>query len=241
MRNLNNSVILITGGSRGIGKATCELFSQKAYTVLFTSRSSDNLSTLENEFKLKGAKDVRGYQFDIRDHNQSVKLIETIKKDYNKIDILVNNAGIGIFNSADDMKINEWENVINTNLTGVFYITREVLPLMIEQQKGHIINVGSLASRNTFSGGSAYCASKFGLLGFSECLMLDVRHHNIKVSIIMPGSVETSFMDQSTEADKDTWKLIASDVAEAIYDVVNTRSGHLISRIELRPLKPQKN
>ncbi|HEO65933.1 MAG TPA: SDR family NAD(P)-dependent oxidoreductase, partial [Spirochaetes bacterium] len=121
-----------------------------------------------------------------------------------------------------------------------YYLTHEVLPGMIGGKQGHIVNVGSLASRNTFSGGGAYCASKFGLLGFSECLMLDVREHNIKVSMIMPGSVNTSFNDHSVDDDQDTWKLTSEDVAEAIYDVVNTRSGHLMSRIELRPANPAR-
>ncbi len=240
MNYLENPVVLITGGNKGIGKATCELFSRNKSTVIFTTRNQSSIPSLEDEFKKMGAIESKGYLFDVRNPDQSKELINKINSDYGRVDVLVNNAGIGIFKSISEMSHEEWNSVINTNLTGLFYLTKEILPLMISQKKGHIVNVGSLASRNTFAGGGAYCASKFALLGFSECLMLDVRHHNIKVSIIMPGSVNTPFNDHIQESDDETWKLTAMDVAEAIYDVVNTRSGHLMSRVEIRPLLPNK-
>ncbi len=240
MSDNKNTLVLITGGNKGIGKATAILFSEKGYTVLFTSRSSESHSQLEDEYKSKGAASAKGYVLDIRQKESSVQLVQAVQKDFGKIDILINNAGIGIFSGVGDMTSDQWKDVIDTNLTGVFYLTHEVLPGMIGGKQGHIVNVGSLASRNTFSGGGAYCASKFGLLGFSECLMLDVREYNIKVSMIMPGSVNTSFNDHSVDDDQDTWKLTSEDVAEAIYDVVNTRSGHLMSRIELRPTNPAR-
>lgn len=240
MIELDKSVVLITGGNRGIGKATAELFSEKGATVLFTSRHKDTFPQLEKEFIKRGASKSKGYLFDIRMQSESVHLIQQIKRDFETIDILINNAGVGFFNNIAELTPREWEDVINTNLTGVFYLTHEVLPLMTNQKKGHIVNVGSLASKNTFVGGGAYCASKFGLLGFSECLMLEVRDYNIKVSTIMPGSVNTPFMTQTEDSDDETWKLTAKDVADTIYDVVNTRSGHLMSRVELRPLMPSK-
>ncbi len=240
MSDNKNTVILITGGNKGIGKATALLFSEKGYTVLFTSRYPENHSQLEDEFKSKGAANAKGYVLDIRQKESSVSLVQEVQKDFGKIDILVNNAGIGIFANLSEMTSDQWNDVISTNLTGLFYLTHEVLPGMIGRKEGHIVNVGSLASRNTFAGGGAYCASKFGLLGFSECLMLDVRAYNVKVSIIMPGSVNTAFNDHPVDDDRDTWKLTSQDVAEAIYDVVNTRRGHLMSRVELRPSDPSR-
>lgn len=240
MNITKDTVILITGGNKGIGKATADLFAEKQCQVLFTTRNSENIKEIEKDLLQKGAAKAKGYCFDIKDLSASIELAKSIKSEFGQLDVLVNNAGIGIFKSTEEMTAEEWNDVIQTNLTGVFYLTQQLLPIMIEKEKGHIVNVGSLASRNTFPGGSAYCASKFGLLGFSECLMLDVRQYNIKVSIIMPGSVNTPFNNHATESDEDTWKLTAADVADAIYDTVNTRSGHLMSRVELRPLKPNK-
>lgn len=240
MEITKDTVVLITGGNKGIGKATADLFAEMGAQIIFTTRTDNIISCMENLFKSRGASKVKGYLFDITDLSACKELSESIKKEFGRLDILINNAGIGIFKSAMEMTPEDWNNVIQTNLTGVFHLTQELLPIMMEQQRGHIVNVGSLASRNTFAGGSAYCASKFGLLGYSECLMLDVRDHNIKVSIIMPGSVNTPFNNHSPEDDDETWKLTASDVAEAIYDVVRTRSGHLMSRVELRPLTPKK-
>ncbi|MDH5680739.1 MAG: SDR family NAD(P)-dependent oxidoreductase [Spirochaetota bacterium] len=238
MYQIKDKIILITGGNKGIGKATAELLAQKGATILFTSRKPDQIPALEAELSAKGASKVKGYVFDITNIEDPVSLTEEIISEFGRIDVLINNAGIGLFKNIVEMSIDQWQDVINTNLTGLFHLTKLVLPSMISQKGGHIVNVGSLASRNTFPGGGAYCASKFGLLGFSECLMLDVRQHNIKVSIIMPGSVNTPFHDQPVVDDEETWKLTATDVAEAIYDVINTRSGHLMSRVELRPLLP---
>lgn len=237
---LSQSVILITGGSSGIGQATCELFSEQGATILFTSRSKDKLSQLEQQYKDKGAKDAKGYILDIRKKEDSVNLVKQIKEDYGKIDVLVNNAGIGIYKSVHELDFEEWDNVISTNLTGVFYLTHEVLPLMIAQNKGYIVNVVSLAGVNTFAKGAAYCASKHGLMGFSDSLMVEVRQYNIKVSVIMPGSVNTHFNNNVPQNDEETWKLIPKDVADAIYSVVSARWNHLMSRVEIRTLTPSK-
>ncbi len=238
--NQQKTHVLITGANKGIGKAAAELFAAQGATILFTTRQDHIVSQLENELKDLGAADAKGYLFDICNQQETVSLVEKITTDFTHLDILVNNAGIGIYKKVTELTPPEWHDVINTNLTGVFYLTHQILPLMIKQKKGHIINVGSLAGKNTFVNGAAYCASKFGLLGFSECLMLEAREHNIKVSIIMPGSVNSTFANHKEEPDDKTWKLHTKDVAEAILAVANSRYNNIISRVELRTLKSQK-
>jgi len=152
-------------------------------------------------------------------------------------DIVVNNAGIGIFRSAAELSVEEWRKTLQTNLSGAFYCCREALPRLKKRGGGYIINIGSLAGKNAFAGGAAYNASKFGLDGFSEAVMLDSRYDNVRVSHIMPGSVDTEFSPGSGRAD---WKIAPEDVAEIALMLLRLPVRTLVSRVEVRPSKPQK-
>jgi short-subunit dehydrogenase len=149
--------------------------------------------------------------------------------------ILINNAGIGRFAEVVNMKDDDFRSTLETNLFGAFYCTRAFLPGMMENRRGHIINISSLAGKNTFATGAAYCSSKHALIAFSECLMMEVRQYNIKVTTICPGTVQTNF----SQAPKDrSWALTAEDVSKAVIDILTSSGGSLISMIDLRPLKP---
>jgi NAD(P)-dependent dehydrogenase (short-subunit alcohol dehydrogenase family) len=155
------------------------------------------------------------------------------------LDILVNNAGVGIFGHVADLSPEEWDQVIETNLTGVFYCCHAAIPYLRKRGGGYILNISSLAGKNAFRDGTAYNASKFGLEGFSEALMLDLRYENIKVSYIMPGSVATEFAGRQP-SEKDNWKLTSDDVAKVIVDLLTHDRRALPSRVELRPFQPPR-
>jgi NAD(P)-dependent dehydrogenase (short-subunit alcohol dehydrogenase family) len=157
------------------------------------------------------------------------------------LDVLINNAGIGIFSSVENMTPEGWRATIETNLSGLFYCCHEAIPLMRKRGRGYIINIGSLAGKNFFPGGSAYSASKAGLIGFSEALMQEVRYDHIRVSYIMPGSVETEFGGLGKAADSSrTWKILPEDIAEVILNLLKSDPRSLSSRVEIRPSEPKK-
>jgi 3-oxoacyl-[acyl-carrier protein] reductase len=152
-------------------------------------------------------------------------------------DILVNNAGVGVFKSTAELTVEDWQKTLGTNLSGVFYCCREALSRFKIRGGGYIVNMGSLAGKNAFAGGAAYNASKFGLNGFSEAMMLDHRYDNVRVTQIMPGSVDTEFSPGSAKAD---WKIAPEDIAEIVLMLLRTPERTLVSRVEVRPSKPRK-
>ena len=152
--------------------------------------------------------------------------------------ILINNAGIGHFSDVVDMSEEDFRETLETNLFGAFFCAKAFLPGMMEKKTGHIVNIASLAAKNNFASGSAYCASKHALLSFSECLMLEVRHHNVKVTTICPGTVQTTFGRGSID-DKD-WALTPDDVSKAVIDVLTGSQRSLVSLVDLRPLRPKR-
>jgi NAD(P)-dependent dehydrogenase (short-subunit alcohol dehydrogenase family) len=164
---------------------------------------------------------------------------ETVAR-FGGVDVLVNNAGVGKFGNVADMSLDDWRQIIDTNLSGVFYCTRAAIPAMKARGAGFIINISSLAGRNAFKGGAAYCASKAGLNQFSEALMQEVRYDNIRVSCVMPGSVATGFGDHGP-SDDDAWKLTPDDVARVVVDLIAHDSRSLPSRVEIRPSRPRKS
>jgi NADP-dependent 3-hydroxy acid dehydrogenase YdfG len=173
-------------------------------------------------------------------HPASVEhLFEYVDKQLGGLDILVNNAGVGRFRAAGELSIEEWNEVIGTNLSGAFYCTRAALERFGQTRGGWIINISSLAGKNPFAGGAAYNASKFGLNGLSEATMLDHRSDNVRVSYIMPGSVETEFSGTRTESSG--WKIAPEDIAQIVLDILNMPERTLISRVEVRPSRPQTN
>jgi NAD(P)-dependent dehydrogenase (short-subunit alcohol dehydrogenase family) len=163
-----------------------------------------------------------------------------VKQALGGLDVLINNAGIGSHNYVEGMSAKEWDSTIQTNLSGVFYCCHEALPLMKQRGGGYIINIGSLAGKNAFPGGAAYCASKFAIIGFSEALMQEVRYDHIRVSYVMPGSVNTSFGRSGEQDPATSWKLASADVATAVVNLIEMDPRALASRVELRPSEPKK-
>ena len=187
-----------------------------------------------------GRANVAGAAVDVRDRNATDALVADAVRRFGGLDLLVNNAGVGQFIDVASMSDAEWDQTIATNLTGVFYCTRAAIPAMKTSGGGWIINIASLAGRNYFPRGAAYCASKAGLVAFSESLMQEVRYDNIRVSVIMPGSVATEFGGDAPTADDD-WKLSADDVAEVVADLLRHPRRSLPSKIEIRPSQPKKS
>jgi short-subunit dehydrogenase len=235
--NLKGKVAVVTGSSKGIGRAIAIALAEQGCDVVLTARSSAELQKAEKEVSQFGTK-VLSAQLDIRNLKEIMHLVQTVESALGPASILVNNAGIGKFSEVRNMSEEDFRSVIETNLFGAFYCSHAFLPGMIERKEGHIINISSLASRNPFAGASAYCASKAALNAFSECMMLEVRHSNVKVTTICPGSVATEF--GSGESQEKSWALTAEDVAGAVLEVLQTSPGALVSMVDLRPLKPPK-
>jgi len=233
---LKDKVAVITGGSKGIGKAIAGLLAAQGCRIAIASRNEEDLKRAAQELSGQGA-DVFAAKVDVRDPRDVEALAQKVQSKFGPADILINNAGIGRFVDVIRMGDQDFRETLETNLFGVFYCTRTFLPGMIQKGGGHIVNIASLAGKNNFASGAAYCASKHGLIAFGECLMLEVRHHNIKVTTICPGSVRTDF---SSDSNDKTWALTAEDVGNAVLDVLQTSDGSLISLLDLRPLRPPK-
>lgn len=233
--NLKGKIAVVTGASKGIGKAISLALAERGCDLVLTARNGSDLKETEKEVSRAGVK-VLAVSADVRNLQDIEKLAQVTERELGVATILVNNAGIGRFSEVLQMTDDDFRSILETNVFGVFYCTRSFLPGMIQQKEGHIINIASLAGKNPFAGGSAYCASKSALIAFAECLMLEVRHHNIKVSTICPGTVQTEF-GSSGHRDK-TWALTSEDVATAVLDVLTTSRGALISMVDLRPLTP---
>jgi len=232
--DLTNRTAIVTGGTRGIGRAIATSLVAAGVKVAITARSERDLSDAVS--KLGNA---AGYVCDVRDYEQVKSTIAQITADLGGIDILVNNAGIGIFETVESMIVEDFRAVLETNVFGVFYCCHEVIPVMKRRGGGYIINISSLAGANPHARMAAYNASKFGLNGFSEALMQEVRHDNIKVSYIMPGSVNTEFGGDSP-SDENSWQLQPADIAQAVMDLLEYPERGLVSRLEIRPSRPPK-
>ena len=232
--DLTNRTAIVTGGTRGIGRAIATSLVAAGVKVAITARSERDLSDAVS--KLGNA---AGYVCDVRDYEQVKSTIAQITADLGGIDILVNNAGIGIFETVESMSVEDFRAVLETNVFGVFYCCHEVIPVMKRRGGGYIINISSLAGANPHARMAAYNASKFALNGFSEALMQEVRHDNIKVSYIMPGSVNTEFGGDSP-SDENSWQLQPADIAQAVMDLLEYPERGLVSRLEIRPSRPPK-
>jgi len=232
--DLTNRTAIVTGGTRGIGRAIATSLVAAGVKVAITARSERDLSDAVSKLGNAG-----GYVCDVRDYEQVKSTIAQITADLGGIDILVNNAGIGIFETVESMSVEDFRAVLETNVFGVFYCCHEVIPLMKRRGGGYIINISSLAGANPHARMAAYNASKFGLNGFSEALMQEVRHDNIKVSYIMPGSVNTEFGGDSP-SDGNSWQLQPADIAQAVMDLLEYPERGLVSRLEIRPSRPPK-
>lgn len=235
MFKLQNRIAVITGGSKGIGKAIAHELAREGCDIALCARNATELKKAEKDISRHGNR-VLSVRADVRKPADVQKLVHTVEQKLGVATILVNNAGIGRFSEVLKMQEEDFRMTIETNLYGVFYVTKAFLPGMVHKKQGHIINVASLAGKNSFAGGSAYCSSKHALISFSECLMMEVRQHNIKVTSVCPGTVQTTFGNMNPR-DK-IWALTSEDVAKAVVDVLTSSSGSLISMVDLRPLHP---
>ena len=233
--DLSKKTAIVTGGTKGIGRAIAESLVKAGARVAITARHEDEIASAVSQLNTLGAGTAVGYVCDVRDYEQ----VKSVFARLDGIDILINNAGVGIFASVESMSVKDFRSVLETNVFGVFYCCHEAIPLMKQRGGGYIINISSLAGANAHPQMAAYNASKFGLNGFSEALMQEVRHDGIKVSYIMPGSVNTEFGGDEPD-DQKSWQLQPSDIAEVVMDLLSQPGRALASRVEIRPSRPQK-
>jgi NAD(P)-dependent dehydrogenase (short-subunit alcohol dehydrogenase family) len=233
MLDLADRVAVVTGGTRGIGLATARMLVHAGSAVVVAARSGRDVERVADELGPRAL----GVACDVRRVDECERLMARTVERFGHLDILINNAGLGVFAPVEAMSLDDWHRQIETNLDGVFYCCRAALP-HLKRAGGWIINIGSLAGKNAFAGGAAYNASKFGLLGFSEALMLEVRHDGVRVSCVMPGSVATDFSGDAAAGTD--WKLHAEDVAQVVQDLLAFPGRALPSRIEIRPSRPPK-
>jgi NAD(P)-dependent dehydrogenase (short-subunit alcohol dehydrogenase family) len=234
MSFLSGKVAVVTGGNRGIGRGIAEGLAREGATVALTARAAAAAEQAAREI----GHGAFGVACDVRAHEAVQRLFREVEKRAGGADILVNNAGIGLFGPVAEMDPDDWRAVIETNLNGVFYCCREAIPQMRKRGGGYIFNISSLAGKNPILNGAAYNASKFGLNGFSEALMMEVRYDGIRVSYLMPGSVATEFGRGAR--DKMDWALRPEDVADVVLDLLRAPVRALYSRVELRPSKPPR-
>jgi len=228
----------ITGGSKGIGYGIAEILVREGWKVAITGRQA---SSVEAAFKkLNAIKDgsAIGLVADVKNFDQQKTAVEKAVRTFGQLDAMIANAGVGYFGSIDTFDPKLWHETIDTNLTGVFYSVKACYEAL-KKSKGYIITIGSLAGANFFAGGSSYNASKFGLLGFTQAVMLDARVHGIKVSTIMPGSVATEFNNHTPNA-QDAWKIQPEDIGNLVLDLLKMNPRTLPSKIEVRPSQPSK-
>lgn len=236
MKSLENKVAFITGGSKGIGFGVAKSLLDLGMRVAITSRSLENA---KNAAAKLGSKDkVMALEADVRNYESQQKAVDSLIQEWGQMDVLIANAGIGHFGNIDELSVNQWQETIDTNLSGVFYSIKSSLE-PLKKSKGYVITISSLAGTNFFSGGAAYNASKFGVTGFTQAVMLDLRDKGIKVSTIMPGSVATYFNDH-TPTEEDAWKIQPQDIGELVVDLLKINPRTLPSKIEVRPSQPPK-
>jgi NAD(P)-dependent dehydrogenase (short-subunit alcohol dehydrogenase family) len=236
---LSGKVAIVTGGSKGIGRGIAEALVREGVNVCISARSRSEIDHAVAELLALGPGRATGIVADVRNYAQVKSLFELTAIEFGGVDILVNNAGIGMFQTVEETTPDDFRAVLETNLFGVFYCCHEVIPLMKKRGGGYIINISSLAGANPHPQMAAYNASKFGLNGFSEALMQEVRHDGIKVSYIMPGSVNTEF-GGDTPSDDRSWQLRPEDIARVVLDLLHHDERALPSRVEIRPSKPPK-
>jgi len=230
MAALQGRVAVVTGATKGIGRAIAEALIGEGARVVVGARTAEDVERVAAEL----GENARGVVCDVGVAADCGALVAAAVDAFGGLDILVNNAGVGIFKPVAELSVEEWDRVQRTNVNGVFYCSHAAIPRLKDRGGGWIINIGSLAGKNAFPGGAAYNASKFALIGFSEALMQEVRHDGIRVSYIMPGSVATPGFS-SGEAE---WKIQPEDLGQIVLDLLATPDRTLPSRIEVRPSRP---
>ncbi len=238
MISLKNKVALITGGTKGIGFGIAKSLLEKGVNVAITGRNATSAlgaAKQLNDYSTTNARAI-GLEADVRNLENQKQAVKEVLKSFNQLDFVIANAGLGHFGNIEDLTSEQWNEVIDTNLTGVFNSIKASVD-ELKKSKGYFITISSLAGTNFFAGGSAYNASKFGVTGFSQAIMLDLRKYGIKVSTIMPGSVSTHF-NRNQPSDKDAWKIQIEDIGELVVDLLKMNPRTLPSKIEVRPSMP---
>ena len=234
--NLENKTAYITGGSKGIGLGIAEAMLQENMKVAITGRDASTLKTAVETLSKIGKGEILAIQSDVRNYEAEQKAIAQVISQWGQLDVCIANAGVGKFTSIEEMSVEDWNAVIDINLTGVFHTVKSAIPAL-KETKGYIMTIASLAGTNFFKFGSAYNASKFGLVGFTQAIMLDLREHGIKVTTIMPGSVSTYFNGR-TPSEAESWKIQPEDLGQMVIDLLKMNPRTLPSKVEVRPSLP---
>lgn len=234
MMRLEDKVAIVSGGSRGIGRAIVRMLAAEGATVTFAARNQDVLARTVDELRKEGLS-VEGLAVDVGNESDVTHFVQHVMHQHGRVDILVNNAGVGVFKPVADMTVAEFDTMWHTNMRGVFLLTKAVLPHMIHAKAGEIVNISSLAGKNSFKGGAGYSATKWALRGFASSLMLEVREHNIRVATIFPGSVETAFSATGKKGSNITQP---EDVADAVVFAITAPARSMFSEIDVRPTRP---
>ena len=234
--NLKGKTALITGGSKGIGLGIAEAMARQHMKVAITSRHFAEAQAAAKHLVTLGAESALALECDVRDWQAQQDVVAEIMKDWGRLDVVIANAGVGYFAPVDTMSHEHWHQMMDTNLTGVF-LTLQASVAALKESKGYLITIASLAGTNFFANGAGYNATKFGLVGFTQAAMLDLRPYGIKVSTIMPGSVATYF-NNHTPSDADAWKIQPEDIGQLVIDLLKMNPRTLPSKIEVRPSMP---
>jgi 3-oxoacyl-[acyl-carrier protein] reductase len=235
-------IALVTGGSRGIGRGVAEALLAEGWRVFLCSRSQSSVDAAVGALRERFGDAVAGRPVDVRRQEEVDAFVSWVLAEAGRIDCLVNNAGLGRFAPVDELTGDQWREILQTNLDGAFYFIRAVAPDMKSRGDGWIFNIASLAGKNAMAGGAAYNASKFGLVGLSEATMLDLRKYGVRVSAILPGSVDTDFGDRGAQGERkdQSWKLRPEDIAATVLHLLSYPQRALPSQVEIRPSRPPK-
>lgn len=232
MQNIQDKVAYITGGTKGIGLGIAKALIEAGVKVAISGRKIQDAEIAAQEL---GSQNVLAIQADVRSFENEVQAVEQIVEKFGKLDIVIANAGLGIFAPIDEMTLEDWNAMIDTNLTGAFHTLKATVK-QLKQNKGYYISIASLAGTNFFAQGAAYNASKFGLVGFTQAAMLDLRRYDVKCTTIMPGSVASHF-NNHVPNDADNWKIQPTDIGQLVVDLLKMNANVLPSKIEVRPTK----
>jgi 3-oxoacyl-[acyl-carrier protein] reductase len=237
VESLKGKKAIVTGGTRGIGRAIAERLLREGASVAICGRDAAATARAADAMKPLGI--VHGHPCDVTRPDDVSRFFESVHREFSGLDILVNNAGVGVFRKIGEMTVEEWRRNIDVNLNGAFYCSREALARF--GTSGFIVNISSLAGKNAFPGGGGYNAAKAGLNLFSEAMMLDHRYDGVRVSYVMPGSVDTEFSPNSAQRSGDNeWKIAPEDVGEIVAMVLRMPARTTVSRVEVRPSRPKK-
>ena len=235
--SLKDKTALITGGTKGIGLGIAEAMLEAGMKVMITGRKKSSVNAVVKRLSSKYEDSIMGHAGNVTDMKSQRAAVSALKKKWKKLDVLIANAGVGHFHNIEELTAKQWHEVIDVNLTGVFYSCKAAIP-SLKKTKGYIITIASLAGCNFFAQGTAYNASKFGLVGFTQAMMLDLRPHDIKCTTIMPGSVSTHFNNRIPNKKKEAWKIQPEDIGQMVTDLLRMPARTLPSKVEVRPSRP---